>query len=68
LTLIESPREPSDIRVFAAEDASAHIAFSLAALAGGVFVGAGGARLGIGVAAACAGAAALIASRMRGLR
>lgn len=54
-------------RVFAAEDASAHIAFSVAMLAGGVLVGAGGARLGVAAAAACAGAAALIASRMRAL-
>jgi MFS family permease len=68
-TLVQARTEDAvRSRVFAAEDASAHIAFSLAALAGGVFVGAGGARLGIGVAAACAGAAALIASRMRGLR
>jgi hypothetical protein len=52
-------------RVFAAEDASAHIAFSAAMLAGGVLVGAGGARLAVGVAAACGGAAALIASRIR---
>jgi MFS family permease len=52
-------------RVFAAEDASAHIAFSAAMLAGGVLVGVGGARLAVGVAAACGGAAALIASRIR---
>jgi hypothetical protein len=52
-------------RVFAAEDASAHIAFSAAMLAGGVLVGAGGARLAVAVAAACGGAAALIASRIR---
>ncbi len=51
-------------RVFAAEDASAHIAYSVAMLAGGLLVGAGGARLGIGAAAACGLLAALIASRM----
>lgn len=55
-------------RVFAAEEASAHIAYSIAMLAGGVLVGAGGARLGVGAAAACGGAAALIASRMLTLR
>jgi MFS family permease len=55
-------------RVFAAEEASAHIAYSIAMLAGGVLVVAGGARLGVGAAAACGGAAALIASRMLTLR
>jgi MFS family permease len=55
-------------RVFAAQEAAAHVAFSAAMLAGGVLVGAGGARLAVGTAAACAGAAALVASRMRGVR
>ena len=68
-TLVQARTEDAvRSRVFAAEDASAHVAFSVAMLAGGVLVGAGGARFGIGAAAACAGAAALIASRMRTLR
>jgi hypothetical protein len=52
-------------RVFAAEEGAAHVAFSVAMLAGGVLVGAGGARLAVGVAAACGLVAALVASRMR---
>ena len=68
-TLVQARTEDAvRSRVFAAEDASAHVAFSVAMLAGGVLVGVGGARLGIGAAAACAGAAALIASRTRTLR
>ncbi len=55
-------------RVFAAQEGAAHVAFSAAMLAGGVLVGAGDARLAIGTAAGCAGAAALIASRMRAVR
>jgi MFS family permease len=52
-------------RVFAAEEGAAHVAFSVAMLAGGVLVGAGGARVAVGAAAACGLLAALIASRMR---
>ncbi|TMK78513.1 MAG: MFS transporter [Actinobacteria bacterium] len=52
-------------RVFAAEEGAAHVAFSVAMLAGGVLVGAGGARFAVGAAAASALLAALIASRMR---
>jgi Major Facilitator Superfamily len=52
-------------RVFAAEEAAAHVAFSAAMLAGGVLVGAGGARAAVGTAAACGLLAAVIASRMR---
>lgn len=51
-------------RVFAAQDGAAHAAFSAAMLAGGVLVGAGGARLAVGTAAVCGLLAALIASRM----
>jgi predicted MFS family arabinose efflux permease len=51
-------------RVFAAEDGAAHVAFSAAMLAGGLLVGAGGARLAVGTAAGCALVAAVIASRM----
>ena len=51
-------------RVFAAEEGAAHVAFSAAMLAGGVLVGAGGARLAVATAAGCALLAALIASRM----
>src|SRR6266508_401535 len=51
-------------RVFAAQDGAAHAAYSAAMLAGGVLVGAGGARLAVGTAAACGLLAALIASRM----
>ena len=68
-TLVQARTEDAvRSRVFAAEDASAHIAYSVAMLAGGVLVGVGGARLGVGAAAACAGVAALIASRIRALR
>jgi MFS family permease len=68
-TLVQARTEDAvRSRVFAADEAAAHIAYSVAMLAGGIIVGAGGARLGIGAAAGCAGAAALIASRMRALR
>jgi MFS family permease len=52
-------------RAFAAEEGAAHVAFSAAMLAGGVLVGAGGARVAVATAAGCALLAALIASRMR---
>jgi Na+/melibiose symporter-like transporter len=68
-TLVQARTEDAvRSRVFAADEAAAHIAYSVAMLAGGVLVGVGGARLGIGAAAGCAGTAALIASRMRALR
>jgi Na+/melibiose symporter-like transporter len=68
-TLVQARTEDAvRSRVFAADEAAAHIAYSVAMLAGGLLVGVGGARLGIGAAAGCAGAAALIASRMRALR
>jgi Na+/melibiose symporter-like transporter len=68
-TLVQARTEDAvRSRVFAADEAAAHIAYSVAMLAGGLLVGVGGARLGIGAAAGCAGAAALIASRIRALR
>ena len=55
-------------RVFAAEEAAAHVAFSAAMLVGGLLVEAGGSRAAIGAAAACGLLAAVIASRMRRLQ
>ncbi len=52
-------------RVFAAQDAAAHVAYSAAMVVGGVLVGLSGARLAFGTAAASALLAALIASRLR---
>jgi MFS family permease len=53
-------------RVFAAQDGAAHVAFSVAMLAGGVLVELAGARFAVATASACALLAALIASRMLG--
>ena len=51
-------------RVFAAEDAAAHVAFTVAAVTGGVLVELGGVRLAVAVAAAGGAAAAVIAARI----
>jgi MFS family permease len=52
-------------RVFAAQDGAAHLAFTLAALAGGVLVEAATARGAFAVAAACGAIALLVAARLR---
>jgi MFS family permease len=51
-------------RVFAAQDGAAHVAYTVAALAGGLIVGLVSARGAFACAAACAGAAALVAVRL----
>jgi MFS family permease len=51
-------------RVFAAQDGAAHVAYTVAALVGGLIVELMGPRRAFAVAAACAGAATLIALRL----
>ena len=51
-------------RVFAAQDGAAHVAYSVAALAGGVLVAVAGVRGAFAAAALCAGGAVLLAARM----
>lgn len=52
-------------RVFAAQDGAAHLAFTAAALAGGLIVELASPRGAFAAAAACAAAAIVIAARMR---
>ena len=52
-------------RVFAAQEAAAHVAFSGASLAGGVLVAASGPRAAIAVGAGCCAGAAAPATRVR---
>jgi MFS family permease len=52
-------------RVFAAEEGAGHLAFTLAALSGGLLVELVGARGAFGVAAACGVGAVAVASRLR---
>jgi predicted MFS family arabinose efflux permease len=64
-TLMQSrSRDEVRSRVFAAQDGAAHVAYSVAALAGGLLVELVGARGAFACAAACAGAAALVAVRL----
>jgi MFS family permease len=51
-------------RVFAAQDGAAHVAFTLAALAGGVIVGLAGVRGAFAAAAVCVAAATVLALRL----
>ena len=51
-------------RVFAAQDGAAHVAYTLAALAGGVLVGLAGVRGAFAAAALCVAGAALLALRL----
>jgi hypothetical protein len=51
-------------RVFAAQDGAAHVAFSLAALSGGLIVEMVNARGAFAAAAACGLGAVLVAARM----
>jgi hypothetical protein len=69
MTLVQARTEDTvRSRVFAAQDGAAHAAYSLAMLAGGVLVGIGGPRLATQTAGGCALTAALVASRMLGVR
>ena len=52
-------------RVFAAQDGAGHLAFTLAALSGGLLVELAGARGAFGVAAACGVGAVVVAWRLR---
>jgi predicted MFS family arabinose efflux permease len=64
-TLIQSrSRDEVRSRVFAAQDGAAHVAYTVAALAGGLIVELVSARGAFACAAACAGAAALVAMRL----
>jgi MFS family permease len=64
-TLLQANAEDSvRSRVFAAQDGAAHVAYTLAALAGGLLVELVSARGAFACAAACAGAAALVALRL----
>ena len=51
-------------RVFAAQDGAAHVAYTLAAVAGGVLVGLAGVRGAFAAAALCVAGAALLALRL----
>lgn len=64
-TLLQANAEDSvRSRVFAAQEGAAHVAYTLAALAGGLLVELASARGAFACAAACAGAAALVALRL----
>jgi MFS family permease len=64
-TLMQSrSRDEVRSRVFAAQDGAAHVAYTVAALAGGVLVELAGARGAFACAAGCAAAGSLIALRL----
>jgi MFS family permease len=64
-TLLQSrSRNEVRSRVFAAQDGAAHVAYSVAALAGGLLVELVSARGAFACAAGCAAAAALVAARL----
>lgn len=64
-TLMQSrSRDEVRSRVFAAQDGAAHVAYTVAALAGGLLVGLVSVRGAFACAAACAAVAALIALRL----
>jgi predicted MFS family arabinose efflux permease len=64
-TLMQSrSRDEVRSRVFAAQDGAAHVAYTVAALAGGLLVELAGARGAFACAAGCAAAGSLIALRL----
>ena len=64
-TLVQSgTRDAVRSRVFAAQEAAGHVAFSVAMVAGGLLVELGGARFAVEAAALCGLLAALIARRL----